>query len=280
MSGASEGPPKHLFAGGPYLMGIVNVTPDSFSDGGKFLNPDKAIEQGMRLAREGAAILDVGGESTRPGAHPVDVQEEIERVIPVIEGLKGKAPWLSVDTRNAAMMEAALEAGANIVNDVSALRHDRRSAAVIAAAKVPVILMHMRGKPKNMQKNIIYNSILEDISDFLDERLSFCETNRIDENMVIIDPGIGFGKTAEQNALIIRNISKFQRFGLPLLLGISRKSFIAALSGGEPPADRLPGSLAGALWGLSQGVQIFRVHDVKETAQAFRVYQGITAAAE
>lgn len=269
---------SHPFSGGPHVMGVVNVTPDSFSDGGDFFNVNSAIERGLRLISEGAHILDIGGESSRPGAEVVDIEEEISRVVPVIEGLRGKAQWISIDTRNAKTMEAALNAGANIINDISGLTYDPESANVAARAGVPVFLMHMQGKPQSMQENPQYNSVLDDIYNFLKERISFCETRRIDPNLLVIDPGIGFGKTVEHNLLILRNIKKFHDLGVPILLGTSRKSFIGKLSADEPANDRLPGSLSSVLWGLSQGVQIFRVHDVKETVQAFKVYEAILSA--
>ncbi|MEZ5813713.1 MAG: dihydropteroate synthase [Alphaproteobacteria bacterium] len=269
---------SHVFAGGPHIMGVVNVTPDSFSDGGKFLNVDRAIEHGLKLVREGAVILDVGGESTRPGAQAVDINEELERIVPVIEGLKGAASWISVDTRNAKTMEAALKAGASALNDISGLSYDSQSLAVASEAQVPVFLMHMQGDPGSMQKNPIYNNVVVDVYQYLQERIRICETHRIDADMVICDPGIGFGKTLEHNLLLLRNISKFHGLGVPVLLGTSRKSFIGKISGDEPPDERIPGSLASALWGLSQGVQVYRVHDVKETVQAFKVYEAISSA--
>ena len=273
---------KHHFAAGPYIMGVVNVTPDSFSDGGDFFNPDKAIEYGLKLIAEGAHILDIGGESTRPGAQIIEIEEEIRRVVPVIKGLHKAATeqgvQLSIDSRNAKTMRAALKAGAHIINDVSALTHDADAACVVAEAKVPVILMHMRGSPQSMQKKPLYNNVLNDIYEFFEERISFCETHRIDADLLVLDPGIGFGKTLEHNLLILRNIKKFNDLSLPLLLGTSRKSFIAALSQDEPPDDRIAGSLASALWGLSQGVKIIRVHDVRETQQAFKIYQAIESA--
>jgi dihydropteroate synthase len=266
----------HPFGPDPVIMGIVNVTPDSFSDGGQFYNKNKAIEHGLRLAEEGAVILDIGGESTRPGAQVIDVEEEIERVISVIEGLRGKVPFLSIDTRNAATMRAALKAGANAINDISGLTYDSESIAVAAEAQVPVFLMHSLGNPQDMQENPSYNNVVEDIAAFFEERLQACKTARIEKKNIILDVGIGFGKTLEHNLLLLRNIKRFQDFGCPLLLGVSRKSFIGGASNGEPPESRLPGSLSAALWGLSQGVQIFRVHDVAETVQAFKVYEAIS----
>lgn len=269
----------HVFSGGSHIMGIVNVTPDSFSDGGKYVDPEKAIAHGLRLVEEGAHILDIGGESTRPGSEVVGIDEEIKRVVPVIAGLRGKAKWISIDTRNAATMEAAIKAGANAVNDISALTHDVNSARVISDAKVPVFLMHMQGTPQTMQKNPIYKNVVEDIFEYLKQRILYCETHRIDAGMIVCDPGIGFGKTLEHNVSLLKNIARFHDLGVPILLGASRKSFIAKLSKNENEEDRLSGSLAAALWGLSQGVQIFRVHDVKETAQAFRVFESMRSAA-
>lgn len=265
----------HCFAGGPHVMGIVNVTPDSFSDGGKFLHIDKAIAHGLQMISDGAYILDIGGESTRPGAEIIDPQEEIQRIRPVLEGLRGRVKWLSVDTRNAATMEAALAAGANCINDISALRHDPRSASVVAEAGVPIFLMHMQGTPQTMQKNPIYINALDDIFNFFKERIQFCEVNRIDKNKVIIDPGIGFGKTLEQNLVLHSNIKKFCDLGVPVMLGSSRKSFIEKIDPGAAPDDRIGGSLASVLWCYAEGVRIFRVHDVKETVQALKIYQAI-----
>lgn len=270
-----NGSDVHPFSGGPHVMGVVNVTPDSFSDGGKFLNHDKAIEYGLSLVHEGASILDIGGESTRPGSYPVDVEEEILRIIPVIEGLKGRAPWISVDTRNAQTMEAALKAGANAVNDISGLTHDSQSVCVVSEAKVPVFIMHMQGDPLSMQNNPFYNNVLNDVYEWFSEYLRLLEAGRIERKMIVFDPGIGFGKNLEHNLILLGNIRKFHDFGVPLLLGVSRKSFIGRLSRDEPAHERIPGSLAAALWGLSQGVQVFRVHDVKETVQAFKVFQSI-----
>lgn len=274
----------HRFAHGPHVMGVVNVTPDSFSDGGDFYNSDKAIEHGLQLFNEGASILDVGGESTRPGAEVVDVEEEIRRVVPVIEGLatelKGKRFDISIDTRNAKTMEAALRAGATALNDVSALEGDVDSLNVAAEAQVPVFLMHMAGNPQMMQKKPSYNNVVDEVFQYLQQRISICETHRIDANLLVCDPGVGFGKTVEHNLLLLRNISRFHDLGVPLLLGTSRKSFIGMLSNDEPPNERIPGSLSSAIWGLSQGVEIFRVHDVAETVQAFKIYDAIASSSE
>lgn len=284
---------KHVLADileRPAIMGVVNVTPDSFSDGGCFHAPQKAIDHGLRLLDEGADILDIGGESTRPGATPVSVDEEIARIVPVIRGLKSRCKWISVDTRNADTMAAAIDAGASMINDVSGLTHDSRSITVASEAQVPVFLMHSQGLPKTMQDNPIYNNVIDEIYQFLKAQIEHCKTHRIEENNLIIDPGIGFGKTLDHNLLIIRNISKFHDLNVPILLGTSRKSFISKISqkcGGreaqfEPnppldPSQRIGGSLSSILYGLKNGVQIFRVHDVMHTRQAFDVWKAIEA---
>lgn len=268
----------HLLEHEPVLMGVVNVTPDSFSDGGDFLESETAVAHGRALLLKGAHILDIGGESTRPNAEIISVEEELRRVIPVIEGLKEHAPYISIDTRNAKVMRAAIKAGANIVNDVSALTHDPESASVIAQSDVSVCLMHMQGTPQTMQNAPSYENVVDDILRYFDELLDFCIGAGIHRDKIILDPGIGFGKTLEHNLSLLKNLKAFKCFGLPLLLGVSRKSFIAAASKGESAGDRLPGSLAAALWGLEQGADIFRVHDVAETAQAFAIHRAIKAA--
>lgn len=270
--------PHSFFAQSPHIMGIVNVTPDSFSDGGRHNCLDAAIAHGLKLIKDGADSLDIGGESTRPGATPVSPEEEQARIIPVIEGLKGTGAIVSVDTRHAATMEAALKAGASVINDVSGLTYDRKSVSVVSDANVPVIIMHMQGDPTNMQGNPFYNSMMYDLLSFFKERLEYCRQNRIEKSMVVFDPGIGFGKSDEHNLLILRYIKEFQVLDVPLMLGTSRKSFIARLSNAEPADQRIGGSLASIIWGLEQGVQFFRVHDVSETRQAFTIYEAIKAA--
>ncbi len=268
------------FGDAPLIMGIVNVTPDSFSDGGEFYNKDKAIEHGVTLLEEGAHILDIGGESTRPGAQVVGIQEEIDRVCPVIEGLSKIAPHISVDTRNAETMRAALKSGATSINDVSGLTHDPESIDVAASTDVPLFIMHMQGNPQLMQNSPSYENVVDEIYQYFQNSIDILKTKHIEMNRVVLDVGIGFGKTLEHNLLLLRNIKKFHDLGCPLLLGTSRKSFIPSLSRGEPADKRLAGSLSSALWGLSQGVQIFRVHDVAETAQAFKIYEAIESSAE
>jgi dihydropteroate synthase len=267
----------HVIPGGPHIMGVINVTPDSFSDGGQFFNPEKAIERGVNLISQGATLLDIGAESTRPGAEVIDSNEEIRRLVPVIEGLRKKALWISVDTRNAKTMEAALKAGANAINDISALSHDPRSIFVASEAKVPIFFMHMQGNPQTMQEKPSYKNVVEEVFEFMKSRILYFDTHRIDASLLICDPGIGFGKTLEHNLLLLRNISRFHDLYVPIMLGASRKSFIGKISEGEPPDERLSGSLSAALWGLSQGVQFYRVHDVKETTQAFKIHQAIVS---
>lgn len=262
----------------PMIMGIVNVTPDSFSDGGDFYDPARAISHGLQLIEEGAHILDIGGESTRPNAEIVSIEEEIKRVVPVIEGLSGKSPFISIDTRNAQTMRAAIKAGANIVNDVSGLLYDESSIDVVAEAQVPVCIMHSQGTPQDMQDSPEYVDVVDDILAFFEERLETCSKRGIEQNKIIVDPGIGFGKTLDHNLKIIAQLDRFHQFGCPILLGVSRKSFIGKISGEDQAKNRLPGSLASALVGLEKGAQIFRVHDVKETKQAFDVHQAIYSA--
>ncbi|PCJ02882.1 MAG: dihydropteroate synthase [Alphaproteobacteria bacterium] len=262
----------------PLIMGVVNVTPDSFSDGGAYLAADKAIEHGKLLLKEGADILDIGGESTRPNAETVSIEEEIERILPVIEGLAVHAPYISIDTRNAATMQAAIQVGANIVNDVSGLTHDPDAADIVAQSGLPVCIMHMQGNPKTMQNAPTYENVIDEIMAFFEERLEFCSRRNLGSKSIVLDPGIGFGKTLEYNLLIIKNINKFKVFNCPVLLGVSRKSFINSLCDEPNPAGRIFGSISAALYGLENGVDIFRVHDVKETKQAFTVHRAIASA--
>ncbi|MGC9420215.1 MAG: dihydropteroate synthase [Rhodovulum sp.] len=256
----------------PRLMGILNVTPDSFSDGGRFDAPAAALAHGSVLAKV-ADILDIGGESTRPGARAVPVDEEAARTAPVIAALReaGCACPISIDTRKAEVAKAALSAGADMVNDVAALTHDPALAEVAAAAHVPVCLMHARGNPETMQNDPHYDDVLLDVYDFLARRVAAAEAVGIPRTQIVVDPGIGFGKTVAHNLALLRGLSLFHGLGCPVLLGASRKRFIGAL-GREDRADaRGPGSIAVALAGIAQGVQIVRIHDVAETRQALRL---------
>jgi dihydropteroate synthase len=256
-------------------MGVLNVTPDSFSDGGRYLSVDAALAQARRLIDEGADILDVGGESTRPGAQPVPVDEEIRRVVPVIEALSDCGVPVSVDTRRAAVMQAALDAGAAILNDVSALTADPDSLSVAAASGAPVVLMHALGDPRTMQDDPRYDDVVGEVRDYLAARIDACVAAGIARDRLIVDPGIGFGKTLDHNLALLRALDRFHALGCPLLLGVSRKSFIGRLAGGVPAERRLAGSLAGALAGVLHGVHILRVHDVADTRQAIAVWQAI-----
>lgn len=264
--------PRQPFAGlaldKPAIMGIINVTPDSFSDGGDFLDHANAIAQGAALLDAGADILDVGGESTRPGADPVSPEEEIRRVVPVVRHFAGTGAKVSIDTRHAAVMAAALEAGAAIINDVTALTGDPESLGVAVRSSAPVVLMHMKGEPRTMQQAPDYLDVSTDVYAYLAERVAVCLEAGIRPENLCVDPGIGFGKTVAHNLDVLRHTALFHGLGLPVLIGLSRKGFIGALSRKEPPKDRLAGSLAGALASLGQGAQIVRVHDVAETYQA------------
>ncbi|TCM88099.1 dihydropteroate synthase [Rhodovulum steppense] len=253
----------------PRIMGILNVTPDSFSDGGRFADPQAALAQGRALAA-GADILDIGGESTRPGSAAVPEADEIARTAPVIAALRaaGVATPVSIDTRKAAVARAALAAGADMVNDVAALGFDPALAGVVAQAGVPVCLMHAQGDPATMQDDPRYDDVLLDVYDFLAARIAAAEAAGIPRARIMVDPGIGFGKTVAHNLALIRGLSLFHGLGCPILLGASRKRFIGALGGAERADRRGPGSIAVALAGIAQGVQIVRVHDVAETRQA------------
>ncbi len=252
-------------------MGIVNVTPDSFHDGGQYALAEQAVAHGRRLLEEGAAILDVGGESTRPGAAQVLESVEKERVIPVVRALAGRGALVSIDTRHPGVMVAAIKAGARIVNDISGLS-DPEARRIVRDSGAYAVIMHMQGEPGTMQAEPHYDDCLAEVYDWLAARVGLCVSEGIPREKIAIDPGIGFGKSLEHNLALLKGLGKFQEIGCPVLLGASRKSFIAQLCGGIPSAERLPGSLAAALWGVSQGVQILRVHDVAETAQALTVW--------
>jgi dihydropteroate synthase len=259
----------------PQVMGIVNVTPDSFSDGGRFADAAGAAEAGAEMAAAGAAIVDVGGESTRPGAKAVWEGDEIERVVPVVRQLGAGGAAVSVDTRKADVMAAAIEAGARMVNDVSALTHDGRSAGIIAASSVPVVLMHHKGAPETMQDDPRYEDVLVEVYVWLEERIGAAEQAGIARERILIDPGFGFGKNVAHNLELMNGLALFHSLGCPLVVGASRKRTIGALSGEAPADQRLGGSIALALKAAEQGVQLVRVHDVPETVQALRVWRGL-----
>lgn len=264
----------------PQVVGIVNVTPDSFSDGGVHEETSAAVQAAHDMAAAGAAIVEIGGESTRPGSKPVWEGDEIERVLPVARQLAGAGTALSIDTRKAAVMEAALGAGVRMINDVSALTFDERSAGVVARADCPVVLMHHQGTPETMQQSPRYDRpVLAEVHDWLERRIEAAVAAGIDRARIVVDPGIGFGKTVQHNLQLLNGLSLLHGLGCPIMLGASRKRMIGALSGEAPTDQRLAGSLALALKGADQGVQLLRVHDVPETVQALRVWRGLRDAA-
>ncbi|SEM96078.1 Dihydropteroate synthase [Gemmobacter aquatilis] len=275
---APRAPLAGLGMAAPRLMGILNVTPDSFSDGGQFLAPEAAVAQGRMMVGAGAEIIDVGGESTRPGAAEVPVADEIARTAPVIAALRegGIDSVISIDTRKGAVAQAALAAGADLVNDVAAFTHDPDLKRVAAAAGAPVCIMHAQGTPDTMQLAPQYDDVLLDVYDFLAAKLAEAEAAGIPRARVMVDPGIGFGKTLDHNLTLIRGLSLFHGLGCPILLGVSRKKFIGTIGGEADAARRAPGSVAVALAGVAQGAQVLRVHDVWETRQALALWRSVT----
>lgn len=259
------------------IMGIVNVTPDSFSDGGEFFDPERAVAHGLHLVEQGAGMLDIGGESTRPGAEPVSEAEELKRVLPVIKGLAGqvKVP-LSVDTVKPSVAEAALAAGACIVNDVSANRTEDAMWRLVASSGAGYVCMHMQGTPQSMQENPKYEDVVTSVKDFFRERLEKLAQCGVEAEQVVLDVGIGFGKTLEHNLQLLAELGTFRELRRPMLLGASRKSFIGRLTGAEV-SNRMPGSLACACLAVAAGVQIIRTHDVAETIQAARVMEAVSS---
>lgn len=260
------------------VMGVLNVTPDSFSDGGRFFSIEAALERAGKLLLEGADLLDVGGESTRPGAASVPADEEIRRIVPVIERLaaQGGTP-ISVDTQKPEVAHAALLAGASIVNDIAANRADDAMARVVAEFGAGYVAMHMQGTPQTMQQSPAYSDVVGEVDNFFAERLAMLERLGVRREQVVLDPGIGFGKTLEHNLRLLAALPRFARQGRPVLLGVSRKSFLGKLTGTENPAERLPGALTCAALAVRDGVQLLRVHDVRETVQAVRVAEAIEA---
>ncbi len=259
----------------PQVMGVLNVTPDSFSDGGRFADAQSAAAAGADMGAQGAAIIDVGGESTRPGAASVWEGDEVERVVPVIRQLAGGGAAVSIDTRKAGVMTAALAAGARLVNDVSALTFDPRSAEIVAAAGMPVVLMHHQGDPATMQDAPRYDDVLVEVYLWLEQGIASAEAAGIARSRILVDPGIGFGKTVAHNLELMNGLAMLHSLGCPIVLGASRKRTIGALSGEAPADKRLGGSIALAIKAAEQGVQIIRAHDVFETAQALKVWRGL-----
>ncbi|HVU26587.1 MAG TPA: dihydropteroate synthase [Verrucomicrobiae bacterium] len=266
---------KFVFPRPAIVMGVVNVTPDSFSDGGKFLDVHKAVAHALQLIDEGVEILDVGGESTRPGAKPVSEKEELRRVIPVIEKLAGtiKIP-ISIDTMKPAVARAALESDASIVNDVAANRNDDKMWKIVSAFRAGYICMHAQGSPRTMQKNPRYKNVVREVGEFFQERLKKLKRNGVEPEQIIFDVGIGFGKTAEHNLQLLGNLRHLTTLARPVLIGVSRKSFIGKLLGAEVK-ERLPASLACACLAIESGVQVVRTHDVSETVQAIRMAEAL-----
>ena len=263
------------FSGGCVVMGILNVTPDSFSDGGEFLDVDRAVAHGIAMVQAGAAIIDIGAESTRPGSKAVSIDEQISRVIPVIERLAAKIKIpISIDTYDADVAAAALDAGAGMINDITAL-HDERMGKLAAKRKVPVVLMHMQGEPATMQAEPKYEDVVAEVLDFLLARAEFAQKMGIQKEMIIIDPGIGFGKTTEHNLELLRNIDKFVQSGWMVLVGASRKRFIGELTGKTEPSGRIFGTAATVAVCATAGVSIVRVHDVAEMVDVLKVARGI-----
>ncbi len=262
---------------GPVVVGILNVTPDSFSDGGDFFDPEAAAEHASALLDEGAGIVDVGGESTRPGSDPVSQEEEVRRVVPVIERILAARPdaLVSVDTYRSATAAAALEAGASIINDVTALRGDPRMAQIAAEARCPVILMHMQGEPKTMQREPRYEDVVTEVRNFLESRAGHAIADGVGPEDIVVDPGIGFGKTMDHNLALLRNLEDIVDLGFPVLVGASRKMFIGKITGVEEAADRVFGTVATTVLAYEKGATLFRVHDVRANREALAVAEAV-----
>jgi dihydropteroate synthase len=257
----------------PVLMGILNVTPDSFSDGGEFFGVELALAQAEKMLDEGAHMIDVGGESTRPGSDPVSSEEELHRVLPVVQGILGARPEaiISIDTYRALTAEAALDAGARVVNDVTALRGDPKMAGLVAERGCPVVLMHMLGEPKSMQRDPRYEDVVREVRDFLAGRAEYAASAGVREENVILDPGVGFGKTLRHNLELLNGLNVFVELGFPVLIGASRKSFLGKILGSEDTGDRLFGTVATSVMAYEQGAILFRVHDVRANKEALEV---------
>src|SRR4051812_750323 len=267
---------RYSFPGPALVMGVVNVTPDSFSDGGRFREAGAAIDQALKLLAEGADIIDIGGESSRPGAAAVSQKEELARILPVIEGLGRQTnKAISVDTVKPAVAQSALEAGASIINDVAASREEPEMWRLVAKSGAGYVVMHMQGTPQTMQRNPEYEDVTSTVQNFFEDRLSRLRDNGVSSEQIMLDVGIGFGKGLEHNLQLLRTLPSFTRWDRPLVIGVSRKGFIGQLTGAKDAGARLPGSLACACWGLASGVQIIRTHDVAETRQAIRMTEAI-----
>jgi dihydropteroate synthase len=275
----SEQRARDLSLSRPLVMAILNVTPDSFSDGGRYRSPQHAVECALEMFEEGADIIDIGGESTRPGSTPISAESEMSRVIPIIRSIRQECDVaISIDTYKASTARAAIDAGADIINDITAFRGDAGMVKVAAQLKTPVILMHMLGTPSEMQKNPFYIECVREICEFFESRIAFCLEHGIDKSKIILDPGIGFGKRLMDNIQILANLDEFRQFGLPLMVGASRKSFINMLNPTDKkPEERIGGSIAAAVVAVFHGADIVRVHDVKETIEALKIVEAIKA---
>lgn len=264
----------------PAIMGILNITPDSFSDGGRYFSWSAALNRAKEIIQEGADIIDVGGESSRPGSEPVSLEDELQRVVPMVKALRQFSQTaISVDTTKAEVARRSLEAGADVINDISALRFDREMVAVVRDFGALVVLMHMQGEPKTMQQAPYYDDCVAEICRFFEERVEFCLGQGISRDRIILDPGIGFGKRLEDNIEILNHLERFRQIGFPLMIGTSRKSFIGLITGvKDPPEKRIGGSIASALLGMQNGVDVLRVHDVAATIEAIKVFEAITKA--
>ncbi|RKY99384.1 MAG: dihydropteroate synthase [Candidatus Hydrothermota bacterium] len=259
-------------------MGILNVTPDSFYDGGRYAAPDRAVRRALQIAEEGGDIIDIGAESTRPGAEPVGLEEELERLIPVIEAVRKETDlFISVDTYKKPVAEEAIKAGADMVNDISGLRFDVEMADFVGKLSVPTVIMHIKGTPRDMQKNPIYDDLFGEISGYLMEGVERAKKAGLSEDQIILDPGIGFGKKHEHNLLILANVERFRSLGYPLLIGVSRKSTVGKILGGLGPGERLEGTLALSAYLVLKGVEILRVHDVLENRRVITVIEEVRA---
>lgn len=257
-------------------MGILNITPDSFSDGGLYFSESSAIKRALQMVEDGADIIDIGGESTRPGSEPLPIEEELRRVIPVIESLSREIPVpISIDTYKSGVAKQALDSGASMVNDISGLRFDSDMPAVLAEYKVPVVIMHIKGKPKDMQQNPVYGALVPEILNYLQDGIQLAVKSGVSEDGIIIDPGIGFGKTFEHSLEIINNLREFAHLGKPVLIGPSRKAFIGKILGGVPAEERLEGTAAAVAISVMNGANIVRVHDVREMVKVVKVADAI-----
>lgn len=271
---------KQLSLASPVVMGILNVTPDSFSDGGKFTTLNAALYQAEQMIRDGAAIIDIGGESSRPGAQPISIDEEQARVIPVVQAIASRFDTpISIDTYHAATAEAAIQAGVSILNDITALRGDEKMLGLLLRTDIPVILMHMQGTPQTMQQSPTYIDVVREVFDFFSERIVMLAKAGVARERIVLDPGIGFGKRLDHNLALLRSLGEFAGLELPLMIGVSRKSFIQKIDAtASDPLDRIGGGLAATITALDRGAKIVRTHDVRETIQAIRVWERISRA--